>query len=68
MRIVARKKMDTIDIARAFFDRAEIPRTANTVEKLLAHIDAHAARIIVKHDRQVGSAINRQRITDESCG
>ncbi len=64
MRILARKHMNTIDVAARFLDRADIPVLRNTIEKCLLHADAGAARVVVKHDRQVGDAIDLETV----CG
>jgi len=49
MRVIAGQHMQAIRRAGAFLDGAEIRGTTKSVQRILIHIDAHPAGIIVKH-------------------
>ena len=54
--------MNAIDIAGTFLDGAEIGATTDTIEIFLAHFSRHPARVIIEHDRQIGRAIDGERM------
>ena len=62
MRVVPRQHVKPVDVARAFLNGAEIRAAANTVQIFLAHLGGHPSGIVVENDRQVGGAVDGQRM------
>ena len=59
---LAREQMNLAHVARAFLDGREVLRLADAGRKVFTHHDADAGGIVVEHDRQVGRAVDRQRM------
>ena len=62
MRVIAGEQMHPVDVAGTLLDGAEIAATGDAVEEILAHVDPHAARVVVEHDREVRRPVDRQGI------
>jgi hypothetical protein len=56
--MLTRQQMKPVDVTGAFLDADDVLRLADNAEVIFAHVDAYAARIVVKHDRQICRAIN----------